>query len=107
MSMQCFHPEQTTENFRVDQDVTYNWAYDNDRQRLTRQGHGLDAVAALIPEIGQSRQRPGLHRHRPEPGLPARTGCQQWRLNGTRPGESCVVRAGSSGVAQCRQAGLR
>ena len=68
MSMQCFHPEQTTENFRVDQDVTYNWAYDNDRQRLTRlyenakrdQWNGtdrldwsvdVDPVSELVPDM--------------------------------------------------------
>jgi hypothetical protein len=68
MSMQRFHPEQTTENFRVDQDVTYNWAYDNDRQRLTRlyenakrdQWNGtdrldwsvdVDPVSELVPDM--------------------------------------------------------
>ncbi len=36
MSMSRLHPAEPVEEFRVDQSLAYNWAYDNDRRRLVR-----------------------------------------------------------------------
>jgi hypothetical protein len=36
MSMDRFHPEQDIETCRVDQNLAFNWTYENDRQRLAR-----------------------------------------------------------------------
>jgi len=36
MNMPRLHPAEPIEEFRVDQSLAYNWAYDNDRRRLVR-----------------------------------------------------------------------